>query len=486
MSESKKFIVDVFFTFFSSAISMFFSFGLTFLLARYLGANDLGLYRMASTIYGTAILFAVFGIPASIIKYVSEYKADRTKINSIVSSGILTSLLIGILFSFLLYFTSNLLENIFAIPRLAEILKIFLFAFPFSLVGNALIGLLNGLREMKEYGMATFVQSTLMIGISASLIYFGFGVKGAAIGVVLSSVGWFLYLLAITRKYFSFTLKEYTDSTKKMFVFGLQIFGANAINTLNYQADIIMIGYFLTTNELGYYDLAVNLSRFFWLIPQAIQTITYPAVSEYWVTNKHSDMQMMINSSMKYTACILLPIGLFLAFFTEQIIFLIFGEAFMKAVNPLRILLIGTIVFGIFKSVGSFLPSIGYPNLSMKINGIAALLNVILNFLLIPLFGISGAACATIISFMIVACYSIYLMIKIGKVHISFKRYLQVFAITIFTIFIFTQYSWINIYLVGLFLLLTYTSFIIVLIFTKEEKQIFMSLVYSTFFRRLD
>jgi len=62
---------------------------------HYLGAGDLGLYRMASTIYGIAMLVAAIGIPAAMIKYVAEFKDDRTKFNQIVSSGIITSLFLG-------------------------------------------------------------------------------------------------------------------------------------------------------------------------------------------------------------------------------------------------------------------------------------------------------------------------------------------------------------------------------------------------------
>jgi len=199
----------------------------------------LGLYRMASTIYGIAMLVAAIGIPAAMIKYVAEFKDDRTKFNQIVSSGVITSLFLGIGFVALFYFSSGLFADIFNMPRLSGLLKILSPVFPFALVGGALLGLLNGLREMKKYAAATIIQSVLMVIITVALIYFGFGVAGAVIGVVLSSIGSCTYLIWICRAYFDITLEGYTQTTKKLLRFGAQILAANAINMINYQADTL-------------------------------------------------------------------------------------------------------------------------------------------------------------------------------------------------------------------------------------------------------
>ena len=91
MQPHKKFAFDVGITFIASVITLPFGFVITIVLGRYPGAGDLGLYRMTSTIYGIAMLVAI-GIPAAMIKYVAEFKDDRTKFNQIVSSGVITFL----------------------------------------------------------------------------------------------------------------------------------------------------------------------------------------------------------------------------------------------------------------------------------------------------------------------------------------------------------------------------------------------------------
>jgi O-antigen/teichoic acid export membrane protein len=478
MQPSKKFAFDVGITFLASVVSLPLGFIITILLARYLGADDLGLYRMTSTIYGIAMLVAAIGIPATMIKYVAEYKNDRTKINQIVSSGVITSLFLGIGFIALFYVSSGLFAEIFNMPELSGLLKILSPVFPFALVGGALLGLLNGLREMKKYAVASIIQSVLMVIVTVALIYYGFGVTGAVIGIVLSSVGNCLFLIFVSRKYFEITLEEYIPTTKKTLRFGAQIFGANAINMINYQADILLIGYFLTATDVGYYAVAVGLSRFFWIIPQAIQTISYPATSEYWSNNNHSALQTMIDKGMKYTACILLPIGLGVGFFAKDIVTLIFGDSFVHSVLPLQILIIGTVILGIFKSIGGSLSGVGRPDLSFKAHIVGAITNVILNVLLIPYFGISGAAIATLVSFLIITTLALYLTDKIIQIKIDTRLYtfasiITVLAIALFFIFL----KGVNVYLSDFLILGIYISILFIFILTKEDKSMFKSLI---------
>lgn len=477
MQSHKKFAFDVGITFIASMISMLLGFIITVLLGRYLGAGDLGLYQMASTIYGIAVLIAGFGIPGAIIKYVAEYKKDRRKTNIIISTGVITSLLLGIGFSILFYLSSGMFETIFKMPELSSLLRILSLVFPFALVGGTLLGFLNGLREMTKFAIATVIQSFLMVVVSVIMILWGYGVSGAVSGVVLSSVGSCIYLIWISRQHFEITFDNYIETTKEILRFGTQIFGANAINLINYQADTIIIGYFLTATDVGYYGVAVGFSKIVWIIPQAIQTITYPVTSEYWTNKNHAAIQSMIEKSMKYTACIVLPIGLGVGFFAKDIITLIFGKEFVSAVFPLQILIAGTVTYCIFKVVGGAVTGAGRPDLSLKIVAISATINIMLNVTLIPYFGIVGAGMATTASLVVGTLLGLFLTIKILKVKIDFKWYVKVFGITFLAILIFSSNEIINNYLFGTMILCFYSSTIIKLLLTNEDRAYFKGLI---------
>jgi O-antigen/teichoic acid export membrane protein len=264
--------------------------------------------------------------------------------------------------------------------------------------------------------------------------------------------------------------------------FGVQVFGAMAANTINYQADILLIGYFLTATDVGYYAVAVSLSRFFWLIPDSIHRITYPATSDYWAKNNHTALNKMIDKSMKYTTCILLLFGLGVGFFAKEIITTIFGNEFIRAVLPLQILIIGTVIFGIFKAVGGALGGIERVDLILKIAGLGALVNIILNISLIPLFGILGAAIATITSFSFVSILSLNFICKLIEVKIDTRWYAKIAALISILIFsAFMASSSANQHLLYLILLCIYGLLIIKFLLTKEDKEYFRTMLSSFF-----
>ncbi|CAG1003965.1 Stage V sporulation protein B [Methanosarcinales archaeon] len=478
MQPSKKFAFDIGITFIASAISIPMGFIISIFIGRYLGAGDLGLYYMNFTIYGIAMLFAGIGIPAAIIKYVAQYRADREKSNKYVSSGIITSLLLGIGFSILFYLSAGVFERIFDMPGLSTLEKILSFVFPFSLVNGTLLGLLNGMREMKKFALSTIIQSVLMMVISVLLLYLGYGVNGVVFGTVLSSIGSCIYLVFISRSYFEITFEDYIQTTKEILKFGVQIFATNAINVINYQADTIMIGYFLTAVDVGHYGVAANFSKFFWIIPNAISTITYPATSEYWGTRNHEALQMMIDKSMKYTALLLLPAGLGIGFFGEEIITLIYKEDFKYSVLPMLILIIGTVVFGIIKSIGGSVTAAGRPDLGMKVTGISAFINIVLNASLIPAYGIVGAAIATMISLLVNSLVGLFLTIKILDFKFDFEWFIKLFGITFLLILSFKYLAFINIYIIGFMILFIYMIIIFMFFIKKEDRDYFLQLLH--------
>jgi hypothetical protein len=130
MQSSKKFAFDIGLSFIASVISIPIGFIISIFLGRYLGAGELGLYYMNSTIYGIALLFAGIGIPGAMIKYLAEFREDRKRSNMIVSSGIITSLFLGIGFSVLFYLTAGFFESLFNMPGLAILGKNTISGFP--------------------------------------------------------------------------------------------------------------------------------------------------------------------------------------------------------------------------------------------------------------------------------------------------------------------------------------------------------------------
>jgi len=423
MEQVKKFSFDVGWVLISSGVTLLIGFLLRIVLARWLGAANLGLYQMVITVQGIAVLVATLGIPVALTKYVAEYKDNKEKLIQTVSSGLISPILFGILVGILLYALSGTLAGIFHMPELARLLKILAFVFPFTSLLEALLGLFNGLREMKTYAYLMILRSLLMILFIIAFVRLGFGVEGAVLGIVLSVIGGCVFGLYRSRRFVHLNLQGFVQNAKKLVLFGSQMFGANAMGLILAYTDIILIGYFLAAKDVGYYSVAVSLSMFFLIIPQAIQKITYPATSEYWSQNNHQALSSMIDKSMKYSACILLPLGLGVGFFSKEIVTVIFGGEFIYAALPLCVLLIARVIRGsTINPIGASFSGIGRPDIALKLDSLSAGINVALNILLIPRFGIVGAAVATTISLLVGTIAFLALMPRILKVNFVLQK----------------------------------------------------------------
>jgi stage V sporulation protein B len=483
VQETKRFASDVGLILIASIINMLLTLVISIVLGRNLGAEDLGLYKMTYTFYGIAILTGALGIPSAVIKFVAELKDDRQKLDQLVSSAVITSFTMGILFSIAFFLLSDMIAGAFNMPMLGDLLRTLSPIFPFVLTGSALFGLLNGLRKIKIYAFISILQSGILIAVTLILIYRGLGVEGAIIGMVASSFTACFVLVGVCRKFYGLTLIGYSKNARILLDFGIKMFGANLVNTLNSQADTLFIGYFLPASSVGYYGAAANLSRFFWLFPQAIQTISYPATSEYYSKRDMASLQKMIDKSMRFSAVILLPIGLVLGVFAEEIVVLIYGQDFSSSKLPLQILIVGTLIFGITcTSIGGTLAGVNRPDLSLKASAVGAIVNALLNLSLIPTLGLVGASIAMTASLLISAMIFDIMVIRTLRIRLHLAWLAKaVFLMGLAIIFFEIGKDLLNHYFIGLIILGIYISLTCGIILTKEDMTFIKRLVTNPF-----
>jgi O-antigen/teichoic acid export membrane protein len=431
-SGVQRFARDVSFSFASLGITALVHFILRVFLARYLGAGDLGLYTLSFTVYSFGMLFSVFGIGAALTKYVAQYKEDPPKTKFLVSSGSITAFLIGCAVGLILYFCSAPIANIFFdMPELGGLLRIVSFVFPFIALEKATLGFLNGLRRMRLFALISITQSVLTIILTIALVSWGYGPRGAVLSFVLPIILMSLFSLFSIRKSLAKPKLEYcTPAIKILLVFGGYVVLANSMGLIQTYTDSIMLGYFMTEIDVGIYAVAILLAQAIRLPSQAIQMITSPTIATHWGKNEVDNIENLINKAMKYTAIFIIPVGFLAAFLAHEIITLIFGAEFVPAVFPLQILVIGTVIVAIQSSVGGALSSTAYVSMVFKLSGVTMVANIILNLLLIPRLGITGAAIATSTAMIIDVLLHLYFIQRLIGVRIHWKWFASLLTFT--------------------------------------------------------
>ena len=394
---------DVQWSFISLAIASLVHLLLRVVLGRELGASGLGLYTLVFTIYMFGMQFAAFGIGAALTKYVAEHNENIKKVKEFVSSGVIGSFISGLTVGIILYLSSNAIAiNFFHCSEMVYLLKITAFCFPFIALQKTALGTLNGLRKMNYFALLNIIQNVSVVALSVILvIVFKMNVTGAVFGFVLPTIVMGPLALVFIKDFFKVPSKLFNTVLRELSWFGVYVVLANSVGIINTQIDSLLIGHFMDETEVGYYAVAVVLIHGIILVPSAIQRVTTPAIAGYHGKNEYENIRKLIKKTMIKTFLVTILFSTLLVIVGRFLIGILFTEEFLPAYIPLLILLIGYSLYAPLISVGGVLSSIGKVNIVFRIDALCALMNTILNIILIPKFGIFGAASATSLSLII-------------------------------------------------------------------------------------
>lgn len=205
---------------------------------------------------------------------------------------------------------------------------------------------------------------------------------------------------------------------KKLLLFGMPLLLVGLTISTVKQVDTLIIMIFHPAETVGLYEVAKPITRLITYLGSAIAIPLLPMISELWVENQKEKLKTITKKISKYSFVLMIfPVTILLAF-PEQIINLLFTSEYVAAAPSVRILTIGMVFFIGISHYGSILTGIEEKK-GILISGISiAVFNLTANFLLIPYFGITGAATATTLSLFIGFCIGCY-YVK-NKINFSF------------------------------------------------------------------
>jgi len=394
-------MIDVQWAFISTFTASLAHFLLRIVLGRELGPDGLGIYTLAFTVYLFGMQFAAFGIGSALTKYVAEFIDDYATIKEYVSSGMTSSIITGALMGIVLYLLAPYIAiSFFKVAELEGLIQLTAICYPFIAIQKAVLGTLNGFRRMHLYALLNISQNISVVSLSLALVLiFGLGVRGAVIGFVASTILIGILCPFLIRDHITLDVCLWNPpALRSTTVFGFYVVLANSIGYLNTQINSILIGYYLNPTEVGIFAISILLAQTLTLIPIAVQTVTNPVTANLYGKGDLEGVRRIFYSTLKKSFLVSAGTAAFLAVCGPYIISLLFGEKFQASYVPLLILLIGSVIGASFTAVGATLSSIDKVQIIFRIGVVCVVLNIILNILLIPSFGIVGAAIATSIT----------------------------------------------------------------------------------------
>jgi O-antigen/teichoic acid export membrane protein len=149
------------------------------------------------------------------------------------------------------------------------------------------------------------------------------------------------------------------------------------------------------STEAGVYKAALVTAEFVWFVPLAIQRAFIHSTSDMWSQGNTEKITEIASRTTRLVLLIALLLTLGIAVLTESFILLYFGSDYTGAIAPLLILLPGAVGFAVARPIIGIGQGKGNLRILIYTTGIAAVLNFVLNLVLIPTYGMRGAAAAT-------------------------------------------------------------------------------------------
>jgi O-antigen/teichoic acid export membrane protein len=168
------------------------------------------------------------------------------------------------------------------------------------------------------------------------------------------------------------------------------------------QMDTLMLGYYVTSDQLGFYNAAYLLSSVLPIFLMSVSTIYMPVASGLVAREKNLELKNVYRSTTKWLFLFTLPLFITFFLFPSQIMGLAFGGGYPTAALALQLLCLGDFVHTLLGPNSMTLIAYGHSRILMIAAAVATLVNIILNVILIPRWGITGAAIASFIALILV------------------------------------------------------------------------------------
>lgn len=321
-------------------------------LARLLMPEEFGVIAIITVFISFFNILGDMGLGPAIIQNKS---LEDKEVSDIFKFSIIAAVLAAVLFYFFSYFIAFFYDNSIYI-KLGNLLSFSVFFSICNIVPSALI---YKKHNFKLIGIIN-ISINIIVGI---------------VTIVLALKGWSYYSLivdSILKSIFIFILsfifcgirikKGYSHSSiKKIRTYSSYQFSFNFINYFTRNLDNIMIGKFLGSATLGYYDKAYKLMLYpVQNLTNVITPVLHPVLSEY-----QDKREMIYNTYMKVIK-ILAYMGIFVTvycFFTStEIIYIMYGKNWDQAIPVFRVLSLSIVIQMVLSSIGAIFQSTGYVN----------------------------------------------------------------------------------------------------------------------------
>jgi O-antigen/teichoic acid export membrane protein len=398
-------------TFLTQLIGLGFSITTSAIIARWLGPQGKGMFAMALLIPGMMALFLNSGIGVANVYFAASKRID---VRTLTSNSVIHATLATIFGMFILgaLLTTGTFEALLpGVP--VWLILVAMIWLPVGVLSAHLTTILQGLQLIIKINFINVAQGALLLFLTfLSVVSFKMGLIGVLMAYLLAGLASLIVLIRFIQKEDGAFLPKWNPSVMRSTLsFGLKGHIGNVLQFFNYRLDMFIVNYFLGPADVGIYTISVALAELLWHFPNAVGFVIFPkaASTKPEVMNKFTPRVFRITFALTTLG------GLVLIFLGKPVIAFVYSSPFLPAYAPMVALLPGVVLLGGAKVLTNEIAGRGYPHYNSINSGLALVLTVVLDFILIPRYGVLGAALASSIAYAMIFCVAVGFYLAVSQ-----------------------------------------------------------------------
>ncbi|MDD1661580.1 MAG: polysaccharide biosynthesis C-terminal domain-containing protein [Methanomicrobiales archaeon] len=386
----------------SSTVITFIGFFVTMFYAHWLGAEILGYYFLFLSVYNILGLFSDLGIHYASLKRISE----GTEQDAYFTLSLLLRMALFILVSLLII----IFRDRFVDLNSAGLFWILIVTFGIGTFASCLGAAIAGANRLGVAASMSILDNVTRIGVQFAGVLLGFAVFGLAGGVIAG----LLVEIAIALKYLDFRpvqvrLEHLRSLLHYSFWASLASYGVAVMDNVN----VILIGYFMTTADVGIFGICWAFSFFGLFVSTALSNTLWVKVSRWSSSGERETIALALSRACSYALLFAIPILVGGVLLGEDLLYYLYSASFAAGFLPLAILLLARTLQSVYQIFYTFLMAMDAARDAWVVVAVGSVVNLFLATILIPTVGLAGAAGGTLVT----ACICLALAYRTLRLH---------------------------------------------------------------------
>ena len=367
------------------------------ILTKNLPIEEYGIWVQVMVTIGLIIFVAGLGLTSAMIRFLAAEK-DKRKIQEGFYSIAVFILFTSLIISLLLFIFSKPFAASFLGDRVNLVMIISLII-PVECLNGVCLNFFGAFQQVKKYSFFSLLQIYGMVALVAYSVFSGYGVFGAILSYLIAKIVVLLLMSFLIASEIGVKIPDFSQ-IKEYLNFGLPTIPGGISSWVVSVSDRYLIGYILGIAFVGYYAPGYGLGEFISMYMAPFSFLLPAVLSKQYDERKEEEVKTYLKYTLKYFLMLAIPSAFGLSILSKQLLIILStSEIASQGYLIIPFAALSTMLYGVYKIISHILALIKKTKIIGAIWILAAIVNLGLNFVLIPYFGILGAAITTLIAY---------------------------------------------------------------------------------------